>query len=122
MLAARTAAKPRTRKKDRCAFITRPVQDEIRVGFFAGEIAPIIEQHFAIALLGLKLQELLRHHLIGVHVHPVQRKNQSSVFGKRLHLLSVISLRYFVQISTEIFSKVMRAAALSGFSSSTRGL
>src|SRR4029077_14060628 len=79
MCAARTATESRAREQNGCAFILRPVQDEIRIGLFTREVAPIIEQDSAISLLGLELQELFRHHLIGVDVYAVKGKNQSSV-------------------------------------------
>src|ERR1700730_16837366 len=71
VLAARTAAETRAREQDGRAFVSRPIQDEIRIGLVTRKVAPIVEQDPAISLLGLKLQELLRHHLVGIDVYAV---------------------------------------------------
>ena len=45
-------------------------------GFSPGQIAPVVEQHAAVAFARQPLQELLRHHLVGVHIDAVERQRR----------------------------------------------
>src|SRR6266567_9320900 len=87
MLAARTATEVRPGQHDRCAFISWLIQDEIWIRLLAGKVAPIIEQYTPESLPRLRLQKLLGHHLIRIHVDAIERQDQSCMFRKRLHHL-----------------------------------
>jgi len=67
--------------------LAREVQHEIRVGHFAFLIAPVIKKNPAVAFAREQLAELLGHHLVGVHVNAIQRRHQTAMLGKRLHVL-----------------------------------
>ena len=71
------------------------VQDEIRIGLFSLTIAPVVEEHAAVTFTREKLQKLLRHHLIRINIHAIERCDQPGVLRKRLHssVISVIPLR-----------------------------
>ncbi len=87
MLAARSAAKIGARQKHASAFVSRLVQHEIRIRFFAGQVAPVVEQDSSVSLPCKELQKLLRHHLIGIDVHAINRRDQSSMFDEWFHQL-----------------------------------
>src|SRR6202790_4019687 len=85
VLAARSAAEIMPRQQDRCAFVAWKIQHKFRIRFLAWQVAPVIEQNPAKSLPRQRLQELLWHHLVGVHIDPVQRRDHPSVGVKRFH-------------------------------------
>ena len=87
MFAARAAAEIRARQQDRCAFVARKVQHEFGVRFLPRQITPVVEENLAEALARQRLQELFWHHLVGVHVDAVQRRDHARVSSEWLHLV-----------------------------------
>src|SRR6266850_4132890 len=47
VFAAGAAAKVRTRKQNRCVLVTRKIQDEFGIWFFAGQITPVVKEDAA---------------------------------------------------------------------------
>src|SRR5882762_3120112 len=47
VLATGAAAEIGARQQNRCAFVARKIQDEFRIWFFAGEIAPVVKENAA---------------------------------------------------------------------------
>src|ERR1700690_2533883 len=90
MLAAGAAAKIGARQKHRGTFVARKIQHEVRVRLFTGKIAPVIEKDAAKALASQRLQELLRYHLVGVHVYLVDGLNEAGVGFEWLHAARVL--------------------------------
>src|SRR5579863_8808849 len=80
VLAARPTSEVGARHKNRRALVARLVQHELGIGFLAFEVAPVVEQKLAVSLARQQLQELLGHHLVGVYVDAVDRRDESSVF------------------------------------------
>src|SRR5262249_37720354 len=48
-------------------------------------VAPVVKQNPPKPLPRQRLQKLLRHHLIRVHIHPIDRLYKSCVCDERLH-------------------------------------
>src|SRR5579872_6934513 len=85
VLAAGAAAEVMARQQDRRAFIARKIQHKLRIRFLAWQIAPIIKQDPAKSLSRQRLQELLWHHLVRVHIDFVQRRDHPGMRIKWFH-------------------------------------
>src|SRR4029077_15674384 len=110
VFAARSASEIRARQQNRSALIPRMIQHEIRIGFLAVEIAPVVKKHAAITFAREKFQKLFRHHLIRINIHAIQWRDQPCVFCERLHssALSVIPLRTLCLSFSRPFSRSTR--------------
>jgi hypothetical protein len=58
-------------EEDGGAFVAGKIQDEIGIGLFAGEVAPVVEENAAEAFAGEGFEELLGDHLVGVYVDAI---------------------------------------------------
>ena len=58
VFAAGAATEIGARQQDGCAFVAREIQNEVRIGFFAGQVAPVVEEDAAEALAGESFQKL----------------------------------------------------------------
>src|SRR6202041_3786641 len=65
-----------------------------------------------------KFQKLLRHHLIRVHIHPIDRRHQSRMLDERLHYSAPSAALHF-RISTKCPS-IAAAAAIIGLTRCVR--
>src|SRR5580700_2451592 len=90
VFAARSASEIRARQQNRCILIARIIQHEIRIGIFTAVITPVVKKHAAITFAREKFQKLLWHHLIGVNVHAIERRDQPTMLLERLHFLSAL--------------------------------
>ena len=72
-------------EKDGGAFVAREIEDEIGIGFFAGEVAPVVEEDAAEAFAGEAFEELLGDHLVGVDVDAVEGQDEAVVLDEGLH-------------------------------------
>src|ERR1035441_1409190 len=77
-------------KRKRRALIAWRVQLEIRIRFFAGQVAPVVEQHSAEALARQRLQKLFGNHLVGVNVYAIQCRDKTSVLKECLHSILLV--------------------------------
>src|SRR5580698_2797554 len=119
MFAARTAAEIRARQNHRSTFITRRVQNKFRVRLFPRQIAPIVKKHAPITLPRLQFQKLFWHHLIGIHVHAIQRRHESRMLDERFHRHSAPSTLFHLRMSTK-WPSIAAAAAITGLTRCVR--
>src|SRR5215469_2921393 len=103
VFAAGAAAKVRASKQNRRALVFRKIQNELRIWFFTRKIAPVVKKNPTEAFACQRLQELLWHHLVGIHIDAIERQYQASVGDKWLHydLLHMcdIKLAYIHKVS-----------------------
>ena len=85
VFAAGAAAEVRASEKDGGAFVTREIEDELGIGFLAGEIAPVVEEDAAEAFAGEGFEELLGDHLVGVDIDAIERHDEAVMGGEGLH-------------------------------------
>src|SRR6266566_7549773 len=79
VFAAGAATEVGARQQNRRAFVARKIQNECRVGPLPGQIAPVVKKYPAESFARQRFQELLGHHLIGVHVDAIERHHHTSV-------------------------------------------
>src|SRR5207245_467938 len=91
VLTAGAATEVRAGQQHGCAFVAREVQYKFGIRLFAGQIAPVIEKDAAKTLAGERLQELFRHHLVGVYIDPIHRCDEAGVCNKWLHLFKLLA-------------------------------
>ena len=97
VFAAGAAAEVGAGEQHGCAFVAREIQHEFGIGFFAGEVAPVVEEDAAEALARESFQELFGHHLIGVDVDAIERRDQSGVSDEGFHSVSLsITSKLFI--------------------------
>src|SRR5579862_5832032 len=114
MLPARSAPKIRPRQQHTRALVPRKIHHEIRIRPLTRiEVPPVVKQDPPKPFARQRLQKLLRHHLIGIHIHPIQRHHHPRMRAKRLHLFSKSFLLFFVVTS------LLRCFLASPFSYST---
>src|SRR5215475_918385 len=85
MLSRRATTEILSRHQNRGRFISRLVQNEIRIPGPVSCKAPIIEKKLPKPGLLDPLQKLLRDDLIGINVHAIERCNTPPVHCKWLH-------------------------------------
>src|SRR5579871_6344403 len=101
VLAARSAPEVRPRQQHARALVPRKIHHKVRVGPLSGvEIPPVVKQNPPEPFARQRLQKLLRHHLIGIHVHPIQRHHHPRMRAKRLH--SFLRKSFFSEIVTSL--------------------
>src|SRR5512142_1994476 len=88
MLARGAAPEISPRDKDRCARVARLVEHELNFRCAVRLKAPIVEQELPEPGTLNALQELLGDDLVGVNIGAVQRRCQSGMHAKRLHVRS----------------------------------
>ena len=72
------------RNQDRRPGVLRPIERECRVEV-AAAAPPIVEEKWTKPRPLDPLEKLLRDDLIGVHIGPVHRRDQSGMFDERFH-------------------------------------
>jgi len=85
VFAAGAAAEIGAGEEDGGAFVAGEIEDEVGIGFFAGEVAPVVEENAAETFAGEGFEELLGDHLIGVDVDFVQGHDEAVVSGEGSH-------------------------------------
>src|SRR5581483_4750141 len=85
MLTRRSAAKVLARQQNGRAFVSRLMQNKVRVLLPVRSEAPVIKQKLPKAGLLDPLQKLLRNNLVGIDVHPIQRRHAPAMHSKRFH-------------------------------------
>ncbi len=79
VFAAGAAAEVGARQQYGSALVAREIQHELGIRFFARHVAPVVEEDAAEAFAGQRFQELLGHHLVGVHVDAIERHHFAGV-------------------------------------------